>query len=216
MEAIEQKSESNKPDDNISRQLRRQMERKLKRIQVIPDDTSLTATTGLGIFIEVFNQSPFASELAACLPERTSHRSVGSYLMALLLISGHIRGVENLSALRRVRQDPYLCELFEDEVAAVRTIGDFLYAFKPEHIEKLNIFINKMAKGISEHLNLVLPEEKRDLRTIIDMDSSHHVHYGDEIEGLDPEIVLIWFDQTGKLNSYAIRPDQLDLIKFSP
>jgi hypothetical protein len=223
MEANHQEAESKKPDDNITRQLRRQMERKLKRIQIIPDDTSLTATTGLGIFIEVFNQSPFASELAACLPERTSHRSVGSYLMALLILAGHIRGVESLSALRRVRHDPYLCELFEDEVAAVRTIGDFLYAFKPEHIEKLNVFLNKMAKGISEHLNLVLPAKNRDSRTIIDMDSSHHVHYGDEIEGLWYNYKNQWcleshvaFDQIGLCHGIELRPGNTKPGKGAP
>jgi hypothetical protein len=201
------------PEDVISRQLRRQMERKLKKIQIIPDETNLTATTGLGLFIEIFHQSPFARELEACLPERTSHRSVGSYLMALLIIAGHIRGLESLSSLRRVRHDPYLCELFEDEVAAVRTIGDFLYDFEPHHIEKLNIFLNKMAKGIFEHLNIVLPEAKRDPRMVIDMDSSHHVHYGEEIEGLWYNYKNQWcleshvaFDQLGLCHGIELRP----------
>jgi len=124
-------------DQTLTRQLRRKTERQLKKIKIIPSDVSLTATTGLGVFIEIFNQSPFALEFKNCLPERISHRSVGSYMMGLLMLAGHIRGVENVSSLRRVRTDPYLRELFENDVAAIRTIQDFLYDFGDEQMSTL-------------------------------------------------------------------------------
>lgn len=55
-----------------------------------------------------------------------------------MVIAGHIHGVDGLSDLVEVKEDPYIQGLFADEVAAVRTIGDFLRDFEPEHIEKLN------------------------------------------------------------------------------
>jgi len=41
-----------------------------------------------------------------------------------------------------------------------------------------------MAKAIFEQLKIQLGEDKAPKDLIIDMDNSHHVHYGDEIEGL--------------------------------
>lgn len=85
--------------------MRRQAERKLKKIKIIPSNTRLTAQTGLGIFLEIFDQSPLSKEFKLCLPERKSHRSVGAYMLGLLLLAGHIRGVENLSSMNRVRAE---------------------------------------------------------------------------------------------------------------
>jgi hypothetical protein len=200
-------------DKTISRQLRRKTERHLKKIKIIPSDVSLTATTGLGIFLEIFDQSPFALEFKHCLPERISHRSVGSYMMAMILLAGHIRGVENISSLRRVRNDPYLRELFYDDVAAIRTIQDFLYDFDESHIERLNIFLNKMAKAIFEQLRYQLGEDKAPTEFIVDMDSSSHVHFGDEIEGLWYNYKNQWclsshvaFDQLGLCHGIKLEP----------
>ncbi len=106
--------------NQIPRQMRRSTERRLKKIKIIPSEVNLTATTGLGIFLGIFDKSPLAKEFARCLPERKSHRSVGSYMLGLLMLAGHIRGVENISSMNRVRNDGYLEELFYDEVAAVR------------------------------------------------------------------------------------------------
>jgi hypothetical protein len=38
--------------------------------------------------------------------------------------------------MNRVRRDPYLEELFYDEVAAVRTLQDFLYDFDEDNVRK--------------------------------------------------------------------------------
>jgi len=164
--------------------MRRATERKLRKIKIIPSETKLTAQTGLGIFLEIFDKSPLAKEFAQCLPERKSHRSVGSYMLGLLMLAGHIRGVENISSMNRVRNDGYLEELFYDEVAAIRTLGDFLYDFENEHVEKLNLFLNKMAKAIFEQLHVQLPKNKAPEDFIIDMDSTFHTSYGEAVEGV--------------------------------
>ena len=195
-----------------SRQLRRQTERTLKKIKIIPSETKLTSTTGLGMLLEIFDQSALSNEFKTCLPERSSHRSVGSYLLGLMLLAGHLRGVENLPSLRRVRYDDYLQEMFYDEMAAVRTIQDFLYDFEVSHIEKLNLFLNNMAKAIIENLHVQMPRQFSE-DFIIDMDSSHHVHYGDDIEGLWFNYKNEWcleshvaFDQFGLCHGIELRP----------
>ncbi len=214
MEQQEQQTQDQNPlEEKISRQVRRQIERRLKKIQITPVPIKLTATTGLGVILEIFNQSPLAKEFEKCLPKRVSHRSIGSYLLGLILLAGHLRGVENISALNRVRTDPYLYELFHDEMAAVRTIQDFLYDFEQEHIDKLNLYLNNMAKAIFEQLRHQLPKDKAPDKFIIDMDSTHHVHYGDDIEGLWYNYKNQWcleshvaFDQLGLCHGIELRP----------
>ena len=168
----------------MTRQQRRLTERKLKRIKIIPCDIKLTANTGLGTVLEIFENSPLASEFKKCLPKRVSPRSAGSYFLGLMVMAGHIHGVDALSDLASIQEDPYLNKLFEDDVAAVRTIGDFLRDFEPVHIEKLNEFLNKMSRCLFASLqsNLAAPFKPRDL--IIDIDSTYHVHYGEKIEGV--------------------------------
>lgn len=201
------------PAQKMTRQMRRDMERKLEKIKIVPDKKiRLTANTGLGVVLEIFDQSPLKQEFIRCLPERVSHRSCGSYLLGLLILAGHLKGVDSLSSLRRVREDPYLEELFEDEVAAIRTLGDFLEDFEAEHLERLDLFLNTMAKSIHEHLSLVLPEEFKPKNFIVDIDSTHHVHYGDEIEGLAYNYKGEWcleshtaFDSLGLCHGFQLR-----------
>lgn len=202
-------SDSNK----IPRQMRRSTERRLKKIKIIPSNTRLTAQTGLGIFLEIFDQSPLSKEFKLCLPERKSHRSVGSYMLGLLMLAGHIRGVENLSAMNRVRNDGYLEELFYDELAAVRTLADFLYDFEVEQVNRLNIFLNNMAKAIFEQLHLQLPKGKAPEEFIIDMDSTYHTSYGEAVEGVAYNYKNQWclqshvaFDQLGFCHGIELMP----------
>lgn len=190
--------------NKIPRQMRRATERRLKKIKIIPSETKLTAQSGLGIFLEIFDKSPLAKEFAQCLPERKSHKSIGSYMLGLFMLAGHIRGVENISSMNRVRNDGYLEELFHDEMAAVRTLGDFLYDFKNEHVEKLNLFLNNMAKAIFEQLHTQLPKNKAPEEFIIDMDSTFHTSYGEAVEGVAYNYKNQWclqsqvaFDQLG-------------------
>lgn len=199
-------------DEKLTRQQRRQTERTLKKIKIIPSDVRLTSSSGLGFFLEIFDQSPLSIHFKHCLPERKSHKSVGSYLLGLLMLAGHIKGVQNISSMRRVMFDDYLRELFHDEVAALRTLQDFLYDFEESHIDQLNLFLNNMAKSILEHLRRQRPNQVGK-NFIIDMDSSHHVHYGDEIEGLWYNYKNQWcleshvaFDQFGLCHGIELRP----------
>ena len=168
----------------MTRQQRRHTERKLKKIKIIPCDIKLTASSGLGTVLEIFENSPLAAEFRKCLPERVSHRSSGSYFLGLMVMAGHIHGVEALADLAEIREDPYVTQLFCDDVAAVRTIGDFLRDFTPVHIELMNDFLNIMSRTLFSSLQMNLPEcfKPRDL--IIDMDSTYHEHFGEKIEGV--------------------------------
>jgi len=190
--------------NKTTRQMHRSAERRLKKIKIIPSDVKLTATTGLGILLELFNQSPLSDEFEKCLPPRTSHRSVGSYTLGLMVLAGHLRGVENLSSLQRVLEDPYVNELFYDEVAAVRTVQDFLYDFDEIQTTKLNTFLNNMAKAIFEQLQRQLPQRQAPRDFIVDMDSTYHTSYGEAVEGVAYNYKNQWclqshlaFDQLG-------------------
>jgi hypothetical protein len=168
----------------MTRQLRRQKERHLKKIKVVPTDFKLTAASGLGTVLEIFDQSGAAAEFRGCLPERISHRSAGSYFLALTVMAGHIHGVDSLSDLSVIKDDPYISALFEDEVAANRTIGDFLRDFEPEHINKMNSFLNRMAKSMHASLRTHLPDPFKPEARIVDIDSTYHEHFGEKIEGV--------------------------------
>ena len=61
-----------------------------------------------------------AAEFEKCLPERVSHRSADSYLLELMVMAGHIHGVEALSDLAEIKGDAYLHALLGDNTAAVR------------------------------------------------------------------------------------------------
>lgn len=56
------------------------------------------------------------------------------------MLAGPIRGVQNISSKNRVRIDRYIEELCYCEVAAVRTLGDFLYDFEEKHLDFLIFF----------------------------------------------------------------------------
>lgn len=166
------------------RQAKRSKERQLRKIKIVPTDFKLTTAGGLGTVLEIFDQMPLAREFAKCLPERTSHRSSGSYLMALMIMAGHIHGVDGLSDLSKIQNDPYLQAMFDDEVAAVRTIGDFLRDFDETHIEKLNAFLNRMARALMSSLSVSLEDQYKPKNLLIDMDSTYHEHFGEKIEGV--------------------------------
>jgi hypothetical protein len=168
----------------MTRQQRRNTERKLKKIKIIPCDIKLTASSGLGTVLEIFDNSPLAAEFRKCLPERVSHRSAGSYFLGLMVMAGHIHGVDALSDLAQIQEDPYLMKLFDDDVAAVRTIGDFLRDFEPMHIELMNDFLNTMSRTLFSSLQMNLDGSFGTSDFIIDMDSTYHEHFGEKIEGV--------------------------------
>ena len=180
----------------MTRQVRRNNERKLRKIKILPCDIKLTASSGLGTVIEIFDQSPLAKEFRKCLPERISHRSAGSYFMALMVMAGHIYGVDALSDLAQIQDDPYIMKLFYNDVTAVRTIGDFLRDFEPKHVEMLNDFLTLMSRTLFSSLRTSHESAfgKQDL--IIDIDSTYHVHYGKKIEGVTWNYKKEWSIET--------------------
>lgn len=180
----------------MTRQQRRHTERKLKRIKIIPCDIKLTASSGLGTVLEIFDNSPLVSEFRKCLPERVSHRSAGSYFLGLMVMAGHIHGVDALSDLAEIQEDPYLMKLFCDDVAAVRTIGDYLRDFTPVHIELLNGFLNTMSRTLFSSLQMNLDGSFRPRDLIIDMDSTYHEHFGEKIEGVAWNYKNVWSIET--------------------
>lgn len=192
---------------------RRRKVKGLRKIKVVPTDFKLTAASGLGTVLEIFDQSPLAEEFKRCLPERVSHRSAGSYLLALMVIAGHIHGVDALADLAEVREDPYLQSLFEDQAAAVRTIGDFLRDFEQEHVDKLNLFLDKMSRMIFFSLKESLEGQYKPKELIIDMDSTYHEHYGSKIDGLAWNYKNEWslesqvaFNSLGFCHNVLLRP----------
>lgn len=73
----------------------------------------LSMAAGLGSLLEIFDQTELKKEFIACLPERTSHRSVGSYQMALTLMAAFLYGYDCLEDLDEFRGDPKLTAYLE-------------------------------------------------------------------------------------------------------
>ena len=165
------------------RQERRRVERELKSIKILPSREKLTASTGIGMLVEMFHRSPFKAEMEKHLPERTSHRSLGSPILAMTVIAAHLMGAESIEDIEELRDDEFLAGLFGGAVPAARTIIDFLNDFEPSHIDGLNVLLNTMGKSLRSLLREEHPEKVRDER-IIDIDSTYHVHYGDFFEGV--------------------------------
>ncbi len=161
-------------------------------LKLVATQDKLTASAGLGTIVEVFDQTWFGQAFARCLPERTSHRSLGSYRLGLTLIASLIHGHECLDDLDRFRNDPHLSALFKGETAAARTHGDFLRDFEQEHIEKLNQFLNTMSRAIFEQLKEVQPAAHKPKEMVIDMDSTPHEQHANKMEGLAWNYKNMW------------------------
>ena len=123
------------------RQQRRRIEKELKSIRILPSNEKLTASTGIGMLVEMFYKSPFKSEMEKFLPERTSHRSLGSPILAMTVIAAHLMGAESVEDIEELRDDEFLIGLFGGSVPAARTIIDFVNDFESSHIEGLNILL---------------------------------------------------------------------------
>lgn len=172
----------------------------------------LTMAAGLGTLIELFDSSPLKKEFVACLPERTSHRSVGSYQMALTIMAAFLYGYDCLEDLDQFRNDPKLAELFGNQTAAARTHGDFLRDFDETHLLKLNQFLNQMSRYIFEQMKILLPEEFKPKKLVIDVDSTSHIQHGEKMEGLAFNYKNEWcldsqvsFNQIGLCHGFQLR-----------
>ena len=165
------------------RQERRRIERNLREFKVLPSSERLTASTGVGLMVELIYKSPFFAELEKCVPERVSHRSLGGGFLALSLVAGHLMGLESVEDLEEIRDDEFLMSLFDGDVPAPRTVLDFLNDFESSHIEKLNILLNTMGKVFH---SILFEEHGKQVSQdrILDLDSTYHVHHGDLFEGV--------------------------------
>lgn len=185
----------------------------LKKLKLSSTKDQLTMAAGLGTLIELFDQTELKNQFISCLPERTSHRSVGSYQMALTLMAAFLYGYDCLEDLDHFRNDPKLAELFGNPTAAARTHGDFLRDFDETHLKKLNEFLNLMSRHIFEQMQLQLPEQFKPKKLIIDVDSTSHEQYGEKMEGLAFNYKNEWcldsqvsFNQIGLCHGFQLRP----------
>lgn len=167
----------------MTRPVRRRIEKTLRNYKAIPSDERLTASTGIGLLVEIFHKSSLFTEMLKHLPERSSHRSLGSGPLALTLIAGHLLGVESVEDLEEIRDDEFLMGLFDDGVPAPRTLLDYLNDFEDSHLDGLNQFLNIMSRTLHQ---IVIAEHPEILGSdrIVDIDSTYHKHYGDLIEGV--------------------------------
>lgn len=184
----------------------------LRPLKILKTKDKLTMAAGLGTLIELFDSSPLKKEFIACLPERISHRSVGSYQMSLTLMAAFLYGYDCLEDLDQFRNDPKLAELFGNQTAAARTHGDFLRDFEPEHLLRLNQFLNRMSRYIVEQMKSQLPEEFKPQKLIVDVDSTSHEQHGEKMEGLAFNYKNEWcldsqvsFNQIGLCHGFQLR-----------
>lgn len=168
------------------RQERRRIERamaKINKIKIVPCRDRLTATSGIGLMVQTLIRSPIYPELLKHLPDRVSHRSQGSGVLALTVIAGHLLGAESVEDFEELQDDVYLAGLLGGRVPAPRTILDYLNDFEPHHIAGLNSVLNTMGKTFSSLLREHHGERVSSKR-VLDIDSTYHIHHGEEIEGV--------------------------------
>jgi hypothetical protein len=164
--------------------MRKQKEFRVRKIKLIPGEDRVTDAAGLGALIEVFDESPLSKGFKEALPRRSSNRSLGGYRLGLIQVSSFIYGHDAIDDLEEFRGDPLFEAALKGEVAAPRTMGDFLRCFKNEHISSLNQFLVKMSRSYREHLKEVLPEAYRPGPLVLDIDSTPHEQHGKKMEGL--------------------------------
>lgn len=184
--------------------------------KLMATEDKLTAASGLATIMEVFDQSPLSAGFRKALPERSTknNRSAGSYRLGLIQVNSFIYGHDCLEDLEEFRNDPLLEAALKGEVAAPRTIGDFLRDFSTENLRKMNEYLSFMARKIRDQLIEVQPDEHKPRRALtIDLDSSAHEQEGKKMEGLDWNYNGIWglysevaYDELGFCHGVRLAP----------
>src|SRR4051794_40434679 len=154
--------------------------------KLMATEDKLTAASGLATIMEVFDESPLSQGFREALPARSTAngRSGGSYRLGLIQLNSFIYGHDSLDDLDEFRDDPLLEEVMKGEVAAPKTIGDWLRDFTLENHEKMNGYLRDMSRAIRKQLIAIQPEEhKPRAAMVIDIDSTSHVQTGSLIEG---------------------------------
>lgn len=184
-----------------------------RNISFSPSKHRLTSAAGLGTLIEAFDASKLKAPFAATLPERTSHRSMGSYRLGLIQLASFMFGHDCLADLEEFRDDETLSSVLRGESVAPRTMGDFLRDFDISNLEKLNNFLPIQAKAYRLQLERMLKKEfKPSLAPHLSIDSTSHVQSGKKMEGLaynykdewglDSQVV---YDELGFCWSFELR-----------
>lgn len=184
----------------------------LNKIKIELSKEKLTASAGLGTVVEIFDQSGLAEAFMECLPKRKSHRSQGSYKLALNMICGFIHGFDCLDDHDDFKGDEAIAALFGEGTPHSRTLGDFLRDFEPEHLTKLNHFLSTMSWSMLSSFEAHLPEEYKPREVCLDIDSTDHPQSGNEMEGLAWNYKKNWcldsqvvFDQKGLCHGFDLR-----------
>lgn len=86
---------------------RRRIKRTLRSYRSILTNERLTASSGIGVLVEIFYKYPLFNELMKHLPECLSHRSLGAGPLALTLMAGHLLGIESVEDLEEMRGDEF-------------------------------------------------------------------------------------------------------------
>lgn len=154
-------------------------------IRLVPSKQRLTSAAGLGTIIEAFDNSPLKEPFSNALPERISNRSQGAYRLGLIQLASFCYGHDCLADLERFRKDPQLSEVMQGETVAPRTMGDFLRDFEPEHLNRLNLFLNTQARSYRVQLEKMLKKQfKPSLAPHLNIDSTPHIQHAKKMEGL--------------------------------
>ena len=184
--------------------------------KLMATEDRLTAASGLATIMEVFDQSPLSRGFREALPSRSiiNGRSGGSYRLGLIQLNSFIYGHDSLDDLEEFRDDPLLEAALNGEVAAPKTIGDWLRDFEPQHHGKLNQYKSHMARAIRKQLIEIQPVEfKPKQAMVIDIDSTDHVQTGEKIEGCAYNYKGNWglysevaFDELGFCHGVTLAP----------
>jgi len=184
----------------------------LKKIKIIRSNDKLTASAGLGTLVEIFDQSGLKKDFIKCLPKRVSHRSQGSYRLALNMLCGFIHGFDCLDDYERLDEDKALIAAFGFDSPSSRTFGDFIKDFSKKNISDLNKFLSRMSWSMMASLKDKLPEEYKPQNVCLDIDSTEHVQSSNKMEGLgwnykknyclDSQVV---FNQKGFCHGFDLR-----------
>lgn len=147
-----------------------------KKVKIEYTNEKLTASAGLGPFVDAFVDSPQYEELRKCVPSRGSNASYDPMQFILPLMSGFWHGYDCLDDMEKFEGSADMQHRMEG-LPSVRAFGDFLRAFTPDHHELQNEFLAKQALAARR---ILAP----DAPLILDMDSTSHVQSGSKIEGL--------------------------------
>jgi hypothetical protein len=184
--------------------------------KLLATEDKLTAAAGLATIMEVFDESPLSRGFREALPSRSTAngRSGGSYRLGLIQLNSFIYGHDSLDDLEEFRDDPLLEEALKGEVAAPKTIGDWLRDFEPEHHQKMNGYLSSMARQIRRQLIQVQPPEHKPKAALtIDIDSTAHEQEGEKMEGLGWNYDNVWglfsevaYDELGLCHGVRLAP----------